>query len=88
MKVFQFDLVFEVPSPPDANPKTWASQYLDLLGEHGCTDATIGSGQPGILSIHFDSEAESIDNAIQSAIQRVTTAIPAASLLKSSPTLS
>src|SRR5690606_32059146 len=56
MHEFSFDLLFAVPCPADPDREHWANHYIEQLGEAGCTDATIGTGRPGFLSLGFDRE--------------------------------
>lgn len=79
MKSYDFELIFKVPNVEDI------STYSDILFENGCDDATISFGQLGFLALSFSREANSADEAIQSAIKNVLQAIPNAKLIEASP---
>lgn len=80
MKEFDFEIIFKLK---DANEDT--DSYLDALYENGCDDATISTGQLGMLCLAFSREAASASEAIESAISDVTRAIPDAKLVEASP---
>lgn len=80
MKYFEFDLIFKLNNP-SSNPE----EYLDLLFENGCDDATIGVGQMGMLSLSFSREAECAKEAIDSAISNVQDAINDVVLVEATP---
>lgn len=79
MKTYDFELIFKVPNIEDI------SIYNDKLFENGCDDATISFGQLGFLALSFSREANSANEAIQSAIKNVLQAIPNAKLIEASP---
>ena len=45
--------------------------YLDELCQAGCDDSLVGCGQEGWLAMDFTREAESIKEAVESAIADV-----------------
>lgn len=55
---------------------------VERLGAQGCTDATIGLGQPGCLAGQFTRSASSAQAALQSALTDVAQAIPLAVLVE------
>ena len=80
MKEFDFELIFKlVDGTQDSN------EYLDVLFENGCDDATISTGQLGMISLSFTREAVDASQAVQSAINDVKKAIPTAKLVEASP---
>ncbi|MCW8825051.1 MAG: DNA-binding protein [Gammaproteobacteria bacterium] len=80
MATYDFSLVFTLPGG-----ESEAGQYLDALFEAGCDDALIGIGERGTIGLDFTREAESANEAIQSAVANVQEAIPDAVLLEASP---
>ena len=54
---------------------------VELLGAVGCTDALVGIGAAGYVSLEFCREAASAAEAIRAATADVTAAIPGASLV-------
>lgn len=79
MKEFNFELIFKLVDNQDSN------EYLDILFENGCDDATISTGQLGMLSLSFTREAISAAEAVESAINDVKKAIPSAKLVEATP---
>ena len=79
MKEFNFELIFKLVDNQDSN------EYLDALFENGCDDATISTGQLGMLSLSFTREAISAAEAVESAINDVKKAIPSAKLVEATP---
>lgn len=80
MKEFDFELIFKlVDGTQDSN------EYLDVLFENGCDDATISTGQLGMISLSFTRVAIDASQAVQSAINDVKKAIPTAKLVEASP---
>lgn len=79
MKEFNFELIFKLVDNQDSN------EYLDVLFENGCDDATISIGQLGMLSLSFTREAISALEAVESAINDVKKAIPSAKLVEATP---
>jgi hypothetical protein len=82
MASYDFTLTFWLPDK-DAEPEA----YLDALFEAGCDDATIGVGRQGVISLAFDREAPSAEEAIRSAVAMVTQAIPGSRLVEAKPDL-
>ena len=79
MKEFNFELIFKLVDNQDSN------EYLDALFENGCDDATISTGQLGMLSLSFTREAINASIAVESAINDVKKAIPSAKLVEATP---
>ena len=79
MKEFNFELIFKLVDNQDSN------EYLDILFENGCDDATISTGQLGMLSLSFTREAINASDAVESAINDVKKAIPSAKLVEATP---
>ena len=79
MKEFNFELIFKLVDNQDSN------EYLDALFENGCDDATISTGQLGMLSLSFTRESISALEAVESAINDVKKAIPSAKLVEATP---
>ena len=79
MKEFNFELIFKLVDNQDSN------EYLDALFENGCDDATISTGQLGMLSLSFTREAISAAEAVESAINDIKKAIPSAKLVEATP---
>ena len=79
MKEFSFELIFKLVDHQDSN------EYLDALFENGCDDATISTGQLGMLSLSFTREAINASVAVESAINDVRKAIPSAKLVEATP---
>ena len=73
---FDFTLRFKL-SGQDGD----ADQVVERLGEGGCTDALVGTGVPGQITMFFTRCAGSELEAIQSAIDDVLKALPGAALL-------
>lgn len=48
MKDYEFTLIFSLPDQNDE-----PSNYLEVLGAAGCTDATIGVGVAGRIAMNF-----------------------------------
>jgi len=79
MSNYQFQIIFSLHSNEDAE------QYLDALFETGCDDAVMGVGKTGYLAADFTRESSSAFDAIKSAIEAITQAIPHAKLIKAGP---
>ena len=82
MNSYEFTLTLSLPNA-DADPE----EHLDALFEAGCDDALVGVGVSGTLALEFNREAESAPAALQSAIDAVAEAIPAARLVEVQPDL-
>jgi len=80
MEKFDFELIFKL-----TDGKEDSSEYLDALFENGCSDATISTGQLGVISLSFTREANSASEAVSSAINDIQKAIPSAKLIEASP---
>ncbi len=79
MNNYQFQIIFSLHSNEDAE------QYLDALFETGCDDAVMGVGKVGYLAADFTRESSTAFDAIKSAIEAITQAIPHAKLIKAGP---
>ena len=79
---FTFKLNYQLSSD-DANP----DRLIERLGEAGCDDALVGSGQPGRLALEFTREADNAFAAVSSALADVKKAIPTAKLIEAGPDL-
>lgn len=73
----EFLLRIDLPNPDD-DP----SNYIDALHDAGCSDATIGTGQRGRISLDFTRKADTRLDAVISAVAEVRKAIPGASLVE------
>ena len=58
---------------------------VERLGEAGCTDATVGIGQPGRIALFFTRESASAMEALVSALSDVKVAAPTARLIEAGP---
>lgn len=63
------------------------TEIVERLGAAGCTDAMIGTGHPGRISLEFIREAASAKAAMESARQDVEGVIPSARLIEAAPDL-
>jgi len=82
MKTYEVELKFSVPEDAK-NP----ADYVERLGEVGCTDALVGIGQSGRIAFHFSRVANSAFEAVLSAVKDIKCAIPSASLIEAAPDL-
>lgn len=60
---------------------------IERLGSQGCTDALIGAGVAGKLSMTFCREASTAQDAVRSALADVFQALPDAELIEAAPDL-
>jgi hypothetical protein len=74
---YTFTLKYALP-PAEAD----TDALTERLGAQGCTDATVGVGQPGCLALEFARSASSAQAALQSALTGVAKAIPLAVLVE------
>lgn len=79
MNNYQFQLVFLL------HPNENAEQHLDALFEAGCDDGLMGIGKAGYLAVDFTRESATAYEAIKTAIESITKAIPHAKLIKAGP---
>jgi predicted DNA-binding transcriptional regulator AlpA len=77
---FEFGMKFKI-SVESADSK----ELVERLGEAGCDDAVIGTGQPGRVALDFARKARSVKEAIISALRDVKKAIPEAELIEVTP---
>jgi hypothetical protein len=61
------------------------NDIMARLGNAGCTDALVGLGMSGYVSLEFDRESSSALSAILSAIKDVRRALPKAELVEAGP---
>ena len=64
-----------------------ADALVERLGEAGCDDALVGTGQPGRIALEFTREATSAEAAVRSALADVRRAVPSAKLIEVAPDL-
>lgn len=76
MTTYTFTLRYQL-SIDDVNH----DELIERLAEAGSTDALVGIGQPKCISLEFTREAESLQNARNSATNDVKRAMPSATLL-------
>src|SRR6187402_2710769 len=62
-------------------------ELVERLGEAGCDDALVGTGQPGRLALEFTRDAEIANTAVLSALANVRRAVPQAKLIEVTPDL-
>ncbi len=79
---YTFTLKYQL-ADDDRNPDV----LVERLGEAGCDDALVGTGQPGRLALEFIREAENADAAVRSALADVRSAVPSARLIEVAPDL-
>jgi predicted DNA-binding transcriptional regulator AlpA len=60
---------------------------VERLGQAGCDDALVGTGQPGRLALEFTREAADAGAAVRSALADVRRAAPSARLIEAAPDL-
>ncbi|MGM0677068.1 MAG: hypothetical protein ACQETW_06620 [Pseudomonadota bacterium] len=58
---------------------------VERLGAAGCTDALVGTGEPGYLALEFTRASDSVESAVRAALVDVEAAIPSATLINISP---
>ncbi len=80
MNEYQFELTFKLPEGEEPD------HYFESL-EASCSDAIVGTGQPGYIAFDFTREANSSEEAIYSAIKDVRDTIENAVLIEASPDL-
>src|SRR3984957_2275777 len=76
---YEFGLKYKVADDADMD------ELIEQLGEAGCDDALVGTGQPGRIALDFTREANSAEKAVVSALSAVKKAIPGAKLLEVTP---
>ena len=82
MKTYEFTLKFGLPvSESDMD------ELVERLGEAGCDDALIGTGQSGRIALDFAREADSAFDAISSAVTDIKQVVPDAKLIEATPDL-
>ena len=78
---YEFTLKYQLTEDEDVDA------LLERLAQAGCEDALVGIGQPGRLSLEFVRESPSAEEAIESALRDVRTAVPGARLIEATPDL-
>jgi len=65
-------------------PGDWRAleEFVERIGEAGVTDATVGIGRDGWLSLDFTREAVSAEDAVHGAMADVEKAAPTATLIQ------
>jgi hypothetical protein len=76
---YKFGLKYKVADDADLD------ELIEQLGEAGCDDALVGTGQPGCIALDFTRDANSAKKAVVSALSDVKKAIPGAKLLEVTP---
>lgn len=82
MNEYEFSLRFTLPEG-----ETDLDDIVERLAENGCDDALVGVGHRGRIALEFVRESSSARQAIFSAIEDVTHAVPGASLVEVTPDL-
>lgn len=77
---FEFKLTYTLP-----HNQTEADQLMNKLSAEGCTDALVGLGVAGQISLEFVREASTAEEAIMSATKDVMRALPNATLIEAAP---
>lgn len=62
-----------------------ADALVERLGEAGCNDALVGTGQAGRMGLEFTREARNARAAMRSALADVKRAVPSARLIEAAP---
>ncbi|ATB64457.1 helix-turn-helix transcriptional regulator [Pseudomonas mosselii] len=78
---YEFTLKYQLHDGVDVDA------LIELLGEAGCDDAVVGSGQPGRLALAFAREGKTARDAMHSALENVRQVLPEARLIEASPDL-
>ena len=78
---FEFTLRFQLSEAVSDD------EALERLGAAGCTDALVGTGVAGKLSLMYCRDAETAQQAIRDAFAEVTQALPDAELIEAAPDL-
>lgn len=78
---YEFTLKYQLHDGVDVDA------LIELLGEAGCDDAVVGSGQPGRLALAFSREGKTARGAVHSALENVRQVLPEARLIEASPDL-
>ncbi len=79
---YTFTLKYQLP-----NESGDVDALVERLGEAGCDDALVGTGQSGRLALEFVREAVSAEAAMQTALVDVRKAAPLARLIEVVPDL-
>jgi predicted DNA-binding transcriptional regulator AlpA len=82
MKTYEFTLKFSLPAS-----ESDMDELVERLGEAGCDDALIGTGQSGRIALDFAREADSAFDAISSAVTDIKQVVPDAKLIEATPDL-
>lgn len=73
---FTFELNYKL-----SNDEVDSDSLIERLSAAGCSDALVGTGQPGRLALEFTRESENAFAAVTSALADVKKAIPTAELI-------
>lgn len=76
IKAFEFTLKFTLRDLEQSS-----DDYIDALYEAGCDDALVGLGMRGRIALTFCRNAQTVDEAVQSAVRDVLKAIPDTKLI-------
>jgi len=82
MKTYEFKLKFSLPESAQG-----PADFVEQLGEVGCTDALVGIGQSGRIAFQFHRNSNSALEAVLSAIKDIKKAVPEAKLIEAAPDL-
>lgn len=82
MEEYEFTLRFSLPDN-GTDPET----FIKDLAEAGCDDALVGIGISGRISLDFNRQSASAEEAVLSGVKDVKQAIPGARLIEASPDL-
>lgn len=74
-----YDLILTLSLP---DPTVDPVHFTDSLFVAGCDDAVVGVGMPGSIALDFARDASTAEDAVISAINTVTKAIPGAHLVE------
>lgn len=77
MMEHEFTLLFSI-----ANCRERAEEIVELLGAAGLTDATLGIGRTGYISLDFTLAAASSEAAVRDAVAAIQEVLPRAILIE------
>lgn len=82
MPRYQFTLKYRL-----ADSATDKDALIECLGKAGCTDAVIGIGTAGRVTLAFDRDGESAEEVVYSALTAIKDALPMTELIEMTPDL-
>jgi predicted DNA-binding transcriptional regulator AlpA len=82
MNTYQFTLKYRL-----ADDVADMDALIERLGEAGCTDAVVGIGAAGRVTLQFDREGTSAEEAVYSSLSEIKSALPMTELIEASPDL-